>query len=42
MTHSSLRDLLMPHRGSAPLPGLVVGGLGLTNALGQDLGVLAL
>lgn len=32
----------MPHRGSPPLLGLVVGGLGLAEALVEDLGVLVL
>jgi hypothetical protein len=33
---------LMPHGRSPPLTGLVVGSLGLADALGEDLSVLVL
>lgn len=32
----------MPHGRRAPLAGLLVGSLGITDALGQNLGVLVL
>lgn len=42
-TVSCLRDLLLvPHRRSPPLPGLIVSSLGLTKSLLEDLGVLVL